>query len=168
MYEYFWRGYHQLPFPPGSPKEYQEAYNWGEQVRVEIDNNGINDPYVEGIMDELSAFMDKEDIGRTKDLIKSQLGINGLAYQIHLNAHDKGFWDNTSLVEKLALIHSEVSEVLEADRKEMGEEVLQEELADILIRTLDVCSSRGMDIEEVMNKKVSKNKKRPKMHGRKY
>ena len=44
--------------------------------------------------------------------------INELAKEIHLNARSKGFFDaEKNIGEMLCLIHSEVSEALEADRK---------------------------------------------------
>ena len=46
--------------------------------------------------------------------------INELAKQIYENAVSKGFYDDgkaTNIGERLCLIHSEVSEALEADRK---------------------------------------------------
>ena len=44
--------------------------------------------------------------------------INELAKQVHQNAKDHGFFDKEKNIgEMLCLIHSEVSEALEADRK---------------------------------------------------
>lgn len=44
--------------------------------------------------------------------------INELSKQIHENAKNKGFYeDEKNIGEMLCLIHSEVSEALEADRK---------------------------------------------------
>lgn len=65
----------------------------------------------------------------------------------------------------LALIHSEVSEALEEYRKEHRKLEFTEELADILIRTLDCAAALELDIEEAVNKKLEKNRNRAYKHG---
>ena len=64
----------------------------------------------------------------------------------------------------LALIHSEVSEALEAFRKG-DKENFAEELADILIRTLDCAGGVDMDIDGVVASKLDANRKRAWRHG---
>lgn len=64
----------------------------------------------------------------------------------------------------LALIHSEVSEALEADRKG-DEENFVEELADICIRVFDLCGMNEYDLEHMILKKMEKNKYRSYKHG---
>ena len=73
------------------------------------------------------------------------VNLEELAFSIHSNAIDKGFWepntpDNHTIfyLKQLAMVHSEVSEVLEAIRKEKGEDVIVEEMADVLVRLLDL------------------------------
>jgi NTP pyrophosphatase (non-canonical NTP hydrolase) len=64
----------------------------------------------------------------------------------------------------LALIHSEVSEALEADRK--GDvENFKEELADVCIRIFDLCGLKGIDLEKAITKKMDYNKSRTYKHG---
>lgn len=107
-----------------------------------------------------------------------QFDLDDIAHTIHSNAVEKGFWEaNTEenrtifYLKQLAMIHSEVSETLEAIRKEKGHEVVVEELADIIIRVLDLWA--GMSWDQYTNKslknsiaeKVEKNRSRPKMHG---
>jgi len=64
-----------------------------------------------------------------------------------------GFWDmgveNRSFAQHIALVHSEVSEALEADRKDLNDDKLTEylgrdvELADVVIRILDWNGANG-------------------------
>lgn len=101
--------------------------------------------------------------------------LDGLSSFLHETAVEKGFWNNevdvNFVLSKLALVHSEVSEVLEAVRKSMGEEVVVEEMADIIIRLLDLYAGMvdaGMvetSIDDALSKKIEKNKSRPHMHG---
>lgn len=64
----------------------------------------------------------------------------------------------------LALIHSEVSEALEAlrtsDKPNFGEE-----LADIIIRVLNLSGALEIDIEAEVNRKIATNKQRGWHHG---
>lgn len=64
----------------------------------------------------------------------------------------------------LALIHSEVSEALEGFRH--NDKVnFEEELADVLIRTLDLAGGLGMDIDAAVLEKLGKNRERGYKHG---
>lgn len=107
------------------------------------------------------------------------------AADIHQNALDHGWYDGVTvenmgpdfIPSKLALVHSEVSEALEAYRKNgvpvldkfamPGEDSFQEELADSVIRIFDLCGFLGLDIERAINLKHEYNKSRPYRHGNK-
>lgn len=104
--------------------------------------------------------------------------LDNMAKMIHKNAVEKGFWepnteDNHTVfyLKQIAMIHSECSEVLEAIRKEKGDDQVVEELADILIRTLDLYAGLVRDgyteisLDETITKKILVNSSRPKMHG---
>lgn len=71
--------------------------------------------------------------------------------------------DNT-LGDDVALLHSEVSEILEAFRHDNWEE-LQAECADVLIRLLDFCDRRNIDLFTEYMKKMRKNWERGYRHG---
>jgi len=70
------------------------------------------------------------------------------------------------LLGKLALISSEVGEAMEAVR-DHDLDLLTEELADVVIRIMDLCDALGLDMWEALRIKMDHNEKRPKRHGRK-
>jgi NTP pyrophosphatase (non-canonical NTP hydrolase) len=105
----------------------------------------------------------------------TEYGLDALAAILHETAIEKGFWNSPKNFDvfgnKLALVHSEVTEVLEAIRKNKGSEEIVEEMADVLIRTLDLYASMRNagfvehSLDECLFKKMEKNKDRPKLHG---
>jgi NTP pyrophosphatase (non-canonical NTP hydrolase) len=123
--------------------------------------------------------------------------LNELAQQIHQAARDKGFWDkDRNIGELLMLIVSELSEALEADRskriarfndymqsyrgrndydpqKIAGFELhikdsFEDEMADALIRILDLCAAKDIDIDWHVRAKLRYNETRPHKHGKAY
>lgn len=128
----------------------------------------------------------------------------------HQNSKDKGFWDEGeetftedtvsgdvkytvktkpwNFAEKIALIHSELSEMLEAWRKGTNESekditiidntscdadgigtrritAIEEEVADVYIRLMDLCGKLDIDVGRVVLAKMNYNRNRPHMHG---
>ena len=101
--------------------------------------------------------------------------INDFAYRCHTVSKDHGFWDGLDpqsievVLFKLCLIHSEVSEACEGIREATPDDQkggLGEELADVIIRCLDLAESRGINIEQLLVNKITENEGRPHMHGK--
>ena len=79
---------------------------------------------------------------------------------------------------KIALVHSELSELLEEIRKpDIASDKVYEELADVFIRLFDLTdiienecgqSSTFASVEDAMFEKTNTNKKRPRMHGKAF
>jgi NTP pyrophosphatase (non-canonical NTP hydrolase) len=91
--------------------------------------------------------------------------------EVHEWAISKGWWEEERPIpELLCLLHSEISEGLEAyrNRVEEGEpHCLSEELADLVIRIWDMSEALGIDIAKAVNEKHSKNLIRSYRHGNK-
>ena len=124
--------------------------------------------------------------------------INELAHEVYERNKLKGFYDHErNIGEMLAMIHSEVSEALECDRKnkycqlesmedwellacapddisfqqyfeETVKDTFEDELADIMIRVMDLAAYKGINLEIHIESKMRYNKLRPHKHGKKY
>ncbi len=95
--------------------------------------------------------------------------INNLIVECHAIAKEKGWWDSQrNEAELIALMHSELSEALEAMRNHGKKEDIAEELADCCIRIFDYCGAKQIDLEKALIKKIEYNKTRPYRHGKKF
>jgi NTP pyrophosphatase (non-canonical NTP hydrolase) len=100
---------------------------------------------------------------------------DNLAINLHEVAVEKGFWpedvDDIFIAKQCMMIVSEVTEVMEAIRKDKGEEEITKEFADILIRTLDLYAGAveagytRLSLDQALREKVNFNKTRPEKHG---
>ncbi len=91
--------------------------------------------------------------------------INKLSKIIMQQAEEKGFGtkaDEIIVAEKIALIHSEVSESYSAYRHQNidGKDGFHEELGDIILRVLHLAGALGIDIEKEILKKLEYNQGR--------
>ena len=95
--------------------------------------------------------------------------IADLIEECHRIAREKGWWDtDRNDGELIALMHSELSEALEAMRRHAPKEEVAEELADCCIRIFDYCGARKIDLQEALQKKIHYNTTRPYRHGKKF
>lgn len=129
-------------------------------------------------------------------LQRAATGIDYLSQRCFANADSKGFWNNYRAIctvlsqaqdktlledyqhsffaQRLALIHSEVSEALEGDRKTLWDDKLPQykmqdvELADAMIRIFDLAGGKNIPLGEIIMAKMGYNSTREFMHGKKY
>lgn len=102
--------------------------------------------------------------------------INRMVEDIHQDNLNAGWWQDKdgndirsnpyTFSSKLALCHSELSEALEADRKQLMDDKLthrdgrEVELADTVIRIFDLAGGYGMDLGGAIVEKLAYNAKR--------
>lgn len=89
----------------------------------------------------------------------------------------KGFWpvnrDDRNFGEALALVHSELSEALEGHRKDEADQHLPHhqsrtvELADAIIRIMDMAAGYDLPVARALLEKLEFNRSRPFKHGKK-
>lgn len=115
------------------------------------------------------------------------MNLNDLSKQIYEANKAKGFWDSKrNEGEMLMLIVSELGEAMEALRKDkiapnvQGEifeptqfesiikDTFQDEVADALIRILDMCGGMSIDIDYHVTAKLRYNATRERFHGKKF
>jgi len=100
-------------------------------------------------------------------------GWGHLQEECHDIAREKGWWDEPRRDgEIIALIHSELSECLEAMRNgyELDDKIpefsgVEAELADAIIRIMDFAGSAKLRVAEAILAKMEYNRSRPHKHG---
>ena len=101
--------------------------------------------------------------------------LDELSMKLHKTAIEKGFWpedvDDIFIAKQCMMIVSEVTEVVEAVRKDKGEEEVSKEMADIIIRTLDLYAGMvqagytKISLDYAIEEKTQFNETRPEKHG---
>lgn len=155
-----------LEGPSATDKERADK-NWNIFVRQEEEKKDKDEEKTVTIPSPKEIFKNANDHGWYD-------GIDSL-YFSQAPIKDKLKYTEFFIPSKLALIHSEISECLEAYRKngspmpedsiEPGEHSFTEELADAVIRIFDLCGFLNLDIAEAIRRKHEFNKSRPYRHG---
>jgi len=122
--------------------------------------------------------MKPEQINELHDL-SGYIAIDALQEKVYQANVASGWWTNlqtgelkpkgdvTEILAKLALVHSEVSEALEGVRKNLMDDklphrpMIEVELADAVIRILDLCGHEGYDLAGAIQEKLAYNAIRP-------
>ena len=102
--------------------------------------------------------------------------VGRMIQECHSLAKSNGFWDEEPNVgEKIALMHSELSECLESLRKgDREDDHLPQfqnsvvELADVIIRIFDFAGYYNLPLAEAILAKHAFNKSRPFRHGKNF
>lgn len=96
------------------------------------------------------------------------MNIDAMAELVKTLCREKGFDLKDTYeckAEKVARLHSEVSEYFDAIKKGLPKESVNAELADILFLLLNLVSIEGVDLEHEFLKKLQENFKRPYKYG---
>jgi NTP pyrophosphatase (non-canonical NTP hydrolase) len=98
--------------------------------------------------------------------------LHQLQKDVHQTAISKGWEADPSYAEAICLMHSELSEAIEAvrignppDDKIPQFSSVEAELADVIIRILNLAEGKGLRVIEAMYAKAEYNKTRPAKHG---
>lgn len=101
------------------------------------------------------------------------MNLSTIVGEAYSTATQKGFWDKAPsrkmmICTKLLLIHSEITEAMEAIREGDGDGNLGEELADAVIRIADLAGFAQIDLDFEVKQKMAINKARPYKHHRQF
>lgn len=121
--------------------------------------------------------------------------LNNLARQINEIAKEKGFWQDMNIslgllrgygvyagtikatkdafiAQKITLVHAELSEAIEAMRNNKygtkQRDTFENEIADAIMRLLDITAQMGIDIDSEIAWKMDYNLSRAQKHGKEF
>lgn len=156
------------------PDDYASKNATPQPMHVEIKSNRAGESYGPHL-----HFGDGMAYAHHNPLMeRDRYPLENLATEIHGTAAAKGFWSAPEMMDKyaakLALVHSEVTEILEALRKRQGEDKVTEEFADVIIRLLDLfdvladSGEAAPNLDQVIKEKMEANEQRPPKHGHRW
>jgi NTP pyrophosphatase (non-canonical NTP hydrolase) len=164
----------------------KEILEYHQEWRLGKRDDMIHEP--KKLTQALDIMLKNFNTTKTMQKIELVAGLNESAQIIFQNNKEKGFWDKERNVgEMLMLVVSELGEAMEAHRKGIFADKLawdtfngthqfqstikdtfEDELADAVIRLLDMSAGLGIDLEAHINAKVAYNATRQRLHGKGY
>lgn len=174
-----------------APREEVEAYlaQRRNEERLLLVSGSYGTEVAEGMeeraeQDRLRQMAELRDEMDDAGFSVTSLTLTWVASVCHRTAKANGFWTHYPaivgnselgllfqrmyLATKIALIHEEGSEILRCLRRDEGTSRLHEELADTIIRCLDMAHLVGGDFGQVLLDKMKENTERPYRHGRAF
>lgn len=109
----------------------------------------------------------------TDEQIRFVAAVTTISLDANAHAHEKGFYETPATFgDKIALMHSELSEALEGYRhgNPASEHIptfsaIEEEMADVVIRIMDTGAERGDRLGQAIVAKMAYNTTRSHRHG---
>lgn len=133
---------------------------------------------IKGTIEQMNATVPPETETLSDPFSSSVVEFDRLQDWIHSTMVEKGFWeDNRSDGESIALMHSELSELLEGLRKGTAKKPDEHcpdftneeiEVADEIVRCLDYAGRKGLRVGAALVAKMRYNETRARRHGKAF